>query len=405
MVHKKYLKIKGKTYGPYYYESYRENGKIKKRYIRAPGQKERRRVKNKLIKKEKKFITLYILIASILLFTTVAYYIAPTYIFEGKISSKPELFMSPLGASYGGTGSVNLSIWDDMDDGMIKRSGNNVNFYTNYTDVLGNQIDDSGGNCQIRYNIGQGFGSFEDMSYSSPILLWGANRTFNYIGGHVFEVECTSSFGGITLNNTFFIANTKPDFHTWGTITNGKEDSLITYNFSANVTEIDANDLLNFAIEAINNMSSFLYPWISIDSQTGVMTISSTKDSETGNFIISIFVSDILGTGLSEQFTFNVGAVNDAPAFVNLENKSFNMSDLFEYGIIARDDEDNFPLVFNITFLSCDTAQWSTRGNTSCELFNSTQYVINESNGAIINISFTPSKNDVGDYIINFNVR
>jgi len=125
----------------------------------------------------------------------------------------------------------------------------------------------------------------------------------------------------------------------------------------------------------------------------------------TGNFIISIFVSDILGTGVSEQFTFNVGAVNDAPAFVNLENKSFNMSDLFEYGIIARDDEDNFPLVFNITFLSCDTAQWSTRGNTSCELFNSTQYVINESNGAIINISFTPSKNDVGDYIINFNVR
>ena len=136
MVHKKYLKIKGKTYGPYYYESYRENGKIKKRYIRAPGQKERRRVKNKLIKKEKKFITLYILIASILLFTTVAYYIAPTYIFEGKISSKPELFMSPLGASYGGTGSVNLSIWDDMDDGMIKRSGNNVNFYTNYTYIF-----------------------------------------------------------------------------------------------------------------------------------------------------------------------------------------------------------------------------------------------------------------------------
>jgi hypothetical protein len=34
MVHKKYIKIKGKTYGPYYYESYRENGRVKKRYIR-----------------------------------------------------------------------------------------------------------------------------------------------------------------------------------------------------------------------------------------------------------------------------------------------------------------------------------------------------------------------------------
>ena len=405
-MHKKYLKIKGKTYGPYYYESYRENGKIKKRYIKIPEKKERRVKDIRMKGISKNAVMLYSLFVLVLLIATIAYYSLPREVFEGKVFFKPRLFFSPLGASYGGTGSVNLSIWDDMDEGMIKRSGNDVNFYANYTDASGNIINNfNGGNCAIRYNFGQGFGSFENMNYSSVILLWKANRTFNYIGGHVFEVECTSSFGGITLNNTFFIANTKPDFHTWGTITNGKEDSLITYNFSANVTEIDANDLLNFAIEAINNMSSFLYPWISIDSQTGVMTISSTKDSETGNFIISIFVSDILGTGVSEQFTFNVGAVNDAPAFVNLENKSFNMSDLFEYGIIARDDEDNFPLVFNITFLSCDTAQWSTRGNTSCELFNSTQYVINESNGAIINISFTPSKNDVGDYIINFNVR
>ncbi len=34
MTHKKYIKIGGKTYGPYYYESYREDGKVKKRYVR-----------------------------------------------------------------------------------------------------------------------------------------------------------------------------------------------------------------------------------------------------------------------------------------------------------------------------------------------------------------------------------
>jgi hypothetical protein len=34
MTHKKYIKIKGKTYGPYYYESYREDGKVKKRYVK-----------------------------------------------------------------------------------------------------------------------------------------------------------------------------------------------------------------------------------------------------------------------------------------------------------------------------------------------------------------------------------
>ena len=33
MVHKQYIKKNGKLIGPYYYESYREDGKVKKRYF------------------------------------------------------------------------------------------------------------------------------------------------------------------------------------------------------------------------------------------------------------------------------------------------------------------------------------------------------------------------------------
>ena len=44
MVHKKYITRNGKTYGPYLYESYRENGKVKKRYIKAPLDKKSSRV-------------------------------------------------------------------------------------------------------------------------------------------------------------------------------------------------------------------------------------------------------------------------------------------------------------------------------------------------------------------------
>lgn len=33
MVYKRYAKKNGKVYGPYYYESYRENGVVKKVYI------------------------------------------------------------------------------------------------------------------------------------------------------------------------------------------------------------------------------------------------------------------------------------------------------------------------------------------------------------------------------------
>lgn len=36
MVHEKYIQRDGKLYGPYYYESYREDGKVKKRYIQVP---------------------------------------------------------------------------------------------------------------------------------------------------------------------------------------------------------------------------------------------------------------------------------------------------------------------------------------------------------------------------------
>ena len=33
MVHKKFIKRGGKTFGPYYYENYREGGKVKTRYL------------------------------------------------------------------------------------------------------------------------------------------------------------------------------------------------------------------------------------------------------------------------------------------------------------------------------------------------------------------------------------
>jgi hypothetical protein len=36
MVHEKYITRNGKKYGPYYYESYREDGKVKKRYVQLP---------------------------------------------------------------------------------------------------------------------------------------------------------------------------------------------------------------------------------------------------------------------------------------------------------------------------------------------------------------------------------
>ena len=42
MVYEKYIRRGGKVFGPYYYESYRENGKIKKRYLGTELSRKRR---------------------------------------------------------------------------------------------------------------------------------------------------------------------------------------------------------------------------------------------------------------------------------------------------------------------------------------------------------------------------
>ncbi|MDP3027588.1 MAG: hypothetical protein Q8N63_07830 [Nanoarchaeota archaeon] len=205
-----------------------------------------------------------------------------------------------------------------------------------------------------------------------------------------------------------------PSFHTSGTVSNLTEDQspVFTYNFTANVTNA-GNETLIF--EAVNITvspdlglgSTFSnYYWISLNSSTGVITINSTRNNETGYFNISIFVRNSGGDGESRTFYFNVTAINDAPAFANLINKTFNVSEVFTYIVNITDEENNIPFVINISFLNCSVAQWSTRNcsnSSGRELFNSSYYSLNSTSG-VLNISFTPQKNDVGSYTINFSV-
>lgn len=429
MVHKKYLKINGKTYGPYYYESYREGGKIKKRYLKAPPIKESRVNEKNFGRKfsPEKMIMLYALFFSILLIATIAYYATPNYFFKTGVFSKQKLFLSPLGASSGGTGSVNLTIWDDTDEPDVERYSLcnlycaqknkpssvlwNAFFFANYTDNDGNVIDNANGNCILGHNISGVISVYENMNYNAANFLWELNTSFNQKGTFGFEVNCTSSQGEIVLYNNFIITNTIPyviktasgfiDFDGNGVKDTlyCTEDSVCSYGFGANVSDDDFNDILvfNYAANVNTTLTNF-----TLDSLTGLLKINVTTDANSGARRIELNVQDSESPTISALLDVYIGPVNDAPVFFNLVNKSFNMSELFEYVIVANDEENNFPLIFNITFLSCETAQWSSRGSTNCELFDSSQY---SSNGTSMNISFTPTKNDVGNYIINFNVQ
>ncbi|MBI5804283.1 hypothetical protein HY450_03500 [Candidatus Pacearchaeota archaeon] len=198
-------------------------------------------------------------------------------------------------------------------------------------------------------------------------------------------------------------------------IGNFSEDQspIFSYNISTNVSDSDGNSL-NFSFSTGDDSNpiwssihgsraSSFFTWIVLNQTTGLLTINGTINNHTGKYNISIDVSDGSQSAGARIFLLLGNATNDAPQFVGLENKSFNMSSLFEYIINITDEENNIPFNFNINFLNCGTAEWSYRNSTDCTLFNSSQYSTNATSGKI-NISFTPLRNDVGSYIINFTV-
>ena len=99
MVHRKYIKIDGKTYGPYYYHSYREGNKIKKKYVKIS--KKERRVKNIQEKRNalRIFEIIYAFIALIIIIATIISYFAPSSLF-GETFLPEELFSGPSLAPY-----------------------------------------------------------------------------------------------------------------------------------------------------------------------------------------------------------------------------------------------------------------------------------------------------------------
>lgn len=419
-MHKKYIKIGKKTYGPYYYESYREDGKIKKRYYKVP--ENTRRVKSYF------WLSIFILaIGALILFTFFNFFNI------GIFKDIPgDVLLAPYGPSIGIDGNSALIIYDDSDLDDINNPGEKVkrytfceeycaqknkpssvvwtfNFYANYTDSLGNAIDNGQGNCNVRFDNGEGYGNIQSMVYDPVSLLWKISSNFINKGIHSFEVSCTSTFGNPLLENAYVITNTEPyiiktasgfvDFNADGLEDTLRciEDQFCSYNFSANVSEDDQNDLLvyGYSLDKINENAKLTN--FNINSDNGILEVNITHNDQTGSKQVELNIRDSESPLISAFLRVQIDPVNDAPNYLNLENKSFNMSELFEYIILVDDEEKNFPLVLNLEFLSCSLAEWSTRGS-DCQLFDNSKYIINDTS---INISFIPTRNDVGSYVIN----
>jgi len=154
-------------------------------------------------------------------------------------------------------------------------------------------------------------------------FLWAYNRSFNYKGTHSFEVACNSNFGNITLDDPYVITNTEPqilkslgggyiDFDgDTGTSDYWQctEDVLCIYNFSANVTDPDVNDVLIFNYS--NNINTTLTNF-TINSSTGVLTINITNGAYAGSKQVELNVRDSEAS-VNGVLRVNVTSVNGLP--------------------------------------------------------------------------------------------
>lgn len=208
----------------------------------------------------------------------------------------------------------------------------------------------------------------------------------------------------------------RADWAVSGIAVNGSEDTVLIYNFTNNITNTSWTEGLSFSILNISSNPSLgygsnpsNYTWISLNPSTGILTINSTFNNQSSRFTMFINAINGSGSGGTEPFVFNITPVNDAPTFVNLANQSFNMSTLFSYIVNVTDEENDTAFKLNLTFVSCNVAQWSTRNcstDSGRALFNisdSSVFTFNNQTGQI-NMNFTPSRNDVGSYIMSFNI-
>ncbi len=320
-----------------------------------------------------------------------------------------------IATNSGSSDNANLTIWDDTDLGQNRYSQMNVYFEANYTNLTDSVINSSNGNgnCTIRFNETGTWTNWDGMSYNETSFLWQYNRTFNYKGIRVFEANCTSNFGNISISDNFTISNTAPsisrdqggsyidlDGNKYNNdYLNCYEDSLCTYNFSTNVTEIDINDILTYDYIAANTtLVNFTF-----STSTSNLTINVTLDANTGNKQIELTVRDTESSVQSGILRVNITAVNDAPRFLGLENWTINSTEASIKRINITDEENNTEFTLNITFIECTTAEWSDRNSTNCTLFTSSSYSFFPVAG-ILFINFSTAKNDVGSYIVNLSV-
>jgi hypothetical protein len=197
------------------------------------------------------------------------------------------------------------------------------------------------------------------------------------------------------------------------------EDSPYFYNLSANITSYNATtmtfavgDILDGGSESprVNWDGSLvdfstISSWVNLNGNTGNLTFNAIRDNQTGNFSIQILVYE--GVARGAIFNFIILASNDAPNFTL--NAGYNTSIIqtnnsYNFNLVGSDEEEQYPLIYNLSFGGCQPAIWSSRlgSPNNCDL---SYQIINSSNNTSI-LNFTSLiRDDVGIYNLTICVQ
>lgn len=199
------------------------------------------------------------------------------------------------------------------------------------------------------------------------------------------------------------------------------EDTIFYHNLSVNVSAVDSD--ISFAIDTdtfINwtNSSgtysvnvSAVASWIFItNSFNGNFTINATNNNQTGFFIIPVQVINATGDDVTTDFEFIINATNDAPNFTSsgiISNYTYLSNEVLQsYTLEASDEENHFPLSYNVRFISDNCTHGAGTGYSDNADCNLSAFGLNVSflTNTTANMTFTPNASYVGTYWANISV-
>ncbi|MBU0906911.1 MAG: hypothetical protein KKD18_01745 [Nanoarchaeota archaeon] len=324
------------------------------------------------------------------------------------------LLSTTIATQSGTNGDASLKIWDDTDPeggSIIRLSTTNITFVANFTNSTNDPINTTG-NCTIKFDYTGSYGPIFNMTFNTSVPRWIYTTLIQYKGTHNFQVNCSSIYGNISLEDSFVITNKIPviskdaggsfidlDGNQYNTdYLQCEEDTLCIYNFSANVTEYDLNDVLTFENGTNTTLTNY-----QLNTVSGILQINYTTDEEigNGNKQIELKVKDTESLFQPGILRVNITPENDPPYFLNLGSERIINKSGIDLILAATDEENDTPYIFNITFQNCvHTSLNPPTGPDNCTLFNLTDY-----NASATNISFIPNGQQKGEYEINFSVK